>query len=251
MCGSTQGIGKACALKLAESGAHVTLVARDAKHLTEILGQMNTSCGQKHAFIAADFKDHLSVKEKIRAYARSTADIRILINNTGGAAPGQLMDATADDFLDSFSAHLLCNHHLAQALVPCMKEARYGRIINIVSTSVKAPIPGLGVSNTIRCAVAAWAKTLAGELALFGITVNNVLPGMTMTNRLEKILWERADREKIPFEKCEKSAREQIPARRFANPEEIASAVTFLASPDASYINGVSLPVDGGSTPVL
>lgn len=251
VCGSTQGIGKACAVELAALGANVTLVARNELRLKNTLAELDTTGGQIHQYLAADFNDHQLVKEKIRDYLAAGQKIHILVNNTGGSAPGEAIKATAVAFLEAFSAHLLCNHHLVQAVVPRMKEAAYGRIINIISTSVKVPIPGLGVSNTIRGAVANWAKTLAYELAPFGITVNNVLPGMTKTARLDAVIQDRADTQGISFAECEKTMKQGIPARRFAEPREIAATVAFLASPAAGFINGINLPVDGANTPAL
>jgi len=138
-----------------------------------------------------------------------------------------------------------------QAVLPGMKRAGYGRIINIISTSVKQPIPGLGVSNTIRGAVANWAKTLAGELGPFGITVNNVLPGATCTARLDALIEGKAKKAGVTVAEIGEQMKAAIPARRFAQPEELACAVAFLASPSAGYINGINLPVDGGRTSCL
>jgi 3-oxoacyl-[acyl-carrier protein] reductase len=142
--------------------------------------------------------------------------------------------------------HLLCNHVLVQAVVPGMRAEGYGRIVNIVSTSVREPIPGLGVSNTVRAATAGWAKTLSKELGPYGITVNNILPGSTRTGRLESLLASRAKAAGTAEATIEQAMTAEIPLRRFAEPAEIAAAVAFLASPAASYITGVSLPVDGG-----
>jgi 3-oxoacyl-[acyl-carrier protein] reductase len=169
-----------------------------------------------------------------------------LVNNTGGPPPGAIVEADAEAFLAAFRAHLLNNQLLAQTVLPGMKDAGYGRIVNIVSTSVREPIAGLGVSNTTRAAVAGWAKTLAGEVARFGITVNNVLPGYTKTQRLDGVI---AARTKASGKTADEVSREmigQIPAGRFGEPWEVAAAIGFLASPAGGYITGVSLPVDGG-----
>ena len=175
----------------------------------------------------------------------------ILINNTGGPKGGPIFSAEVNEFTQAFSNHLVCNQILVQNVVPGMKEAGYGRIINIISTSVKQPIDGLGVSNTIRGAVASWSKTLANELGPFGITVNNVLPGFTATDRLEDIIGNAAKRFGGSEEEASKFMKNLVPARRFAEPSEIANAVAFLASEAASYINGINLPVDGGRTKSL
>jgi len=177
--------------------------------------------------------------------------VHILVNNTGGPPAGLAVDASFEQFLQAFNNHLLCNQALVQAVVPGMRRLRYGRIINIISTSVKQPIPGLGVSNTIRAAVANWAKTLATELGPDGITVNNVLPGMTETERLRSLIATRAAQSNRTEADVSQSMKDEIPLRRFAVPAEIAAAVAFLASPAASYINGINLPVDGGRTQSL
>ena len=174
--------------------------------------------------------------------------VHILINNTGGPAPGPAHLAKAEEFLLAFQAHLINNHQLMQLCLPGMKQAGYGRIINIISTSVKIPLPNLGVSNTIRGAVGNWAKTLANELAAFGITVNNVLPGATATERLTGIIKNKANKFNISEEDAREEMKAEIPAKRFAQPEEIAYAAAFLASPAAAYINGINVPVDGGRT---
>src|SRR5690554_2776015 len=247
VCGSTAGIGRATAILLAKLGASVTLFARDEEKLKETLIELPHEKGQKHNYYVADFTNPEQVKEKANM-AASNKTIHILINNTGGPKGGPIFSAEPEEFEKAFSMHLICNQLLVQAAVPGMKEADYGRIINIISTSVKQPIDSLGVSNTIRGAVASWSKTLANELGQFGITVNNVLPGFTATERLKDVIENTAKR----LNKTEKEASEQmrssVPARRFAQPGEVAHAVAFLASETASYINGVNLPVDGGRT---
>jgi 3-oxoacyl-[acyl-carrier protein] reductase len=251
VCGSTQGIGRACAVALATLGAHVTLMARNEGKLKETRSQLDSSRGQQHGYIVADFSDPVKLKERISEFVSRNPLVHILVNNTGGPKGGMIMDAETDEFLKAFSAHVVCNQVLVQALVPGMKKEGYGRIINIVSTSVRQPIPDLGVSNTIRASVAGWAKTLAGEVAQFGITVNNVLPGSTNTARIQSLIESRAKRSGTTVDHIKRQMVDEIPARRFAEPEEIASAVAFLASPAAAYINGVSLPVDGGRTTCL
>lgn len=247
VCGSTQGIGKASAIELALLGAHVTLVARDEEKLKSIVQELQVYSGQLHDYLVADFGFPETLKEKIDAYA-SLNTVHILVNNTGGPAAGPAIDAPPEDFIKAFSSHLLCNQVLTQALVPGMKAAGYGRIINIISTSVKIPIKGLGVSNTIRGAVASWAKTLSVELGPYGITVNNVLPGATMTGRMESLLSGKAQRTGKSVEELQQEMIAEIPAGRIADAHEVAAAVAFLASPAAGYINGINIPVDGGRT---
>ncbi len=248
VCGSTQGLGKASAIELAKLGASVILVARNEQALKKTELELDVSAGQRHGYIVADFSDVNQVKERVNDYVKKNPPIHILVNNTGGPKGGPIVDADLQEFINAFSSHLLCNHVLAQAVIPGMKAERYGRIINIISTSVKQPIAGLGVSNTIRGAVASWAKTLADELAPYGITVNNVLPGMTKTARLDSLIKSKSEKIGKSVDEITKAMIAEIPAGRFAQPEEFAAAVAFLATPAASYINGISLPVDGGRT---
>ncbi|SFE49845.1 SDR family oxidoreductase [Thermoflexibacter ruber] len=251
VAGSTQGIGKAIAVELANLGASVTLLARNEEALKKVLAELNISQNQKHDYLVADFANSEDLKTKIYQYASQKEAVHILINNTGGPPAGNIFEADVQQFLNGFSAHIICNQHLSQALVPLMKKEGYGRIINIISTSVKVPIAGLGVSNTIRGAVANWAKTLATELAPFGITVNNILPGYTKTARLDSLMATRAKGAGISAEEYSEKLKATIPVRRFGEAEEIAYAAAFLASPSAAFITGINLPVDGGNTPCL
>lgn len=250
VCGSTQGIGKAIAVELALLGANVTLAARDESKLKNVAAGLDSSNGQKHNYLVVDFTKPDELKRKVEEHAKSTP-VHILVNNTGGPAGGPILDAKTEEFTQAFSNHLLCNHILVQAVVPGMKKEKYGRIINIISTSVKQPIKGLGVSNTIRAAVGNWSKTLAGELGPFGITVNNVLPGATNTERLNTLLDARAKKAGVSTKEEAQEWLKEIPAGRFADASEIAAAAAFLASPAASYVNGINVPVDGGRTGCL
>jgi 3-oxoacyl-[acyl-carrier protein] reductase len=250
VCGSTAGIGKATAKLLAAQGATVTLVARNEAKLKETLIELPFEQGQKHNYFVADFSRPDQLKEKVTT-ATANNSFHILVNNTGGPKGGPIFEAAPEEFTAAFSQHLVCNQILVQALVPGMKEADYGRIINVISTSVKQPIDGLGVSNTIRGAVANWSKTLANELGPFGITVNNVLPGFTATDRLADIISNAARKMNKTEEEASAFMQSIVPARRFAQPGEIANAIAFLASEAASYINGINLPVDGGRTKSL
>ena len=245
VCGSTQGIGKASAMELAGLGASVTLVARNEQRLKEVLLALPATSNQQHSFIIADFQFPDKLKAEVTRYIGTNA-VHILVNNTGGPPGGPAIDANLQDFVSAFTAHLLCNQILVQAVVPSMKSEKYGRIINIISTSVKMPIKGLGVSNTIRGAVANWAKTLSVELGPFGITVNNVLPGASMTSRLESIIKTRAEKSSKSTNEIIQEMVNEIPAGRISTPEDVAAAVAFLATPAANYINGINLPVDGG-----
>lgn len=246
VCGSTQGLGYASAVELALMGAHVVLFARNEEKLKEAVATLDKSKGQMHSYLVADFSNTEEVKKVINDYVNAGQRAEILVNNTGGPASGQIINETADSFLDTFNAHLINNHHLVQALEPGMKTAKWGRIINIISTSVKAPLPNLGVSNTIRAAVASWAKTLASELAPHGITVNNVLPGFTATVRADYIIQKRVKDSGKSEEAVMAELMKEIPVGRIGQPEEFGAAVAFLCSPAAAYINGINLPVDGG-----
>lgn len=249
VCGSTQGIGKATAIALANEGAKVTLVARNRDKLKQVLAELPDS--ENHSFIVADFTNPRDLQEKIIKFIDENHGFHILINNTGGPRSGAILSASLDEFDNAFTMHLKCNHILAQATVPFMKEVAFGRIINIISTSVKEPIPGLGVSNTIRGAVGNWSKTLSVELGAFGITVNNVLPGFTETERLAEIIKIKANIEGATIEEMTEIMKNYSPAKRFAQPEETASVITFLASEGASYVSGINFPVDGGRTKSL
>ncbi|MFN8284662.1 MAG: SDR family oxidoreductase [Chitinophagales bacterium] len=251
VCGSTQGIGKAVALELANLGASVILLARNESALQATLSELNTAFHQQHTYIVCDFSNPENLKLSIENYLQKNPTIHILVNNTGGPPAGAVSNAKTDEFLTAFNNHLICNHILAQAVLSGMKTEQYGRIINIISTSVKQPIAGLGVSNTIRAAVANWSKTLAGEVAQFGITVNNVLPGATNTIRLQTIFENKATKTGKSVNAIKQEMLEEIPAKRFAESGEIANAVAFLASPAAAYINGINVPVDGGRTSSL
>ena len=248
VCGSTQGIGKASAIELAKLGANITLVARNEVELKNVVTELDKSSGQTHDFICADFSDPASLKQKIEKQVAQKKVIHILVNNTGGPAGGPIVDAKPEEFAQTFSNHLLCNHILMQAVVEGMKREKYGRIINIISTSVKQPLKGLGVSNTVRAAVANWSKTLSIELASFGITVNNVLPGATLTMRLTTLLEAKSKKTGLSIDKLKEEMLHEIPMNRFAEANEIANAVAFLASPAAAYITGINIPVDGGRT---
>ncbi len=250
VCGSTQGIGKASAMALAEQGANVTLIARNEEKLKKVLAELPNTY-QNHNYIVADFQNPEELGEKVAICLNTVGTYHILINNTGGPPSGAILTADLESFESAFTQHLKSNHVLVQTVVPGMKESDFGRIINIISTSVKQPLDGLGVSNTIRGAVANWSKTLANELAEYGITVNNILPGATATSRLSEIISNKAEKTDKTVEEISKGMKNSIPAKRFAQPGEIANAVVFLASEAASYITGVNLPVDGGRTKSL
>lgn len=247
VCGSTQGIGLAIAEELAVLGANCILLARNEAALQDVLMKLDTSNRQLHSYAVADFNNPDQVKTTIEDIVAANT-VHILINNTGGPPAGPALTALAEEFQIAFNQHLICNHILAKAVIPGMQAAGYGRIINIISTSVKIPLKNLGVSNTIRGAVASWAKTMANELGQFNITVNNILPGFTRTQRLTSIVSNTAAKKNAAEDEVEKEMQEEVPMKRFGEAAEIANVAAFLASPAASYVNGVSIPVDGGRT---
>lgn len=251
VCGASQGIGRASAIELAQLGASVTLLARSADALEALAQQLpRIRDGQEHRWRAVDMLD-TGALQAVATDIVAQARVHILINNSGGPPAGSAHTADPAAFEAAFRQHLLAAQALVQALLPGMREASYGRIVNIISTSVKEPIPGLGVSNTVRAAVAGWAKTLAGELAADGITVNNVLPGYTRTGRLASLLASKASSSSRSEADIAHDLIETIPARRFGEPEEVAAVIAFLCTPAAAYVNGVSIAVDGGRTRAL
>ncbi len=247
VCGASEGIGRASAQALALLGATVTVLARRQNKLDEALASLDRSSGQQHRSIAVDLSDPLRLAQAAQALAASQP-VHILINNTAGPPGGPAHGADPASYLAVFQQHLIANQILLQAVLPGMRAAGWGRVVNIISTSVKEPIANLGVSNTIRGAVASWAKTLASELGGFGITVNNVLPGYTRTQRLQQILEERAGATGKSTAEIAQAMLATVPVGRFAEATEIAGVVAFLCSPQADYVNGINLPVDGGRT---
>ncbi len=250
VCGSSQGIGKAIASQLALSGASIILLARNGEKLKTVMESLSAVNGQQHQYFTADFSNTDNVKDIAEKIAASNK-VDILINNTGGPAAGKAIDANPTEFINAFNAHLINNHQLVQTFVPGMKVNQWGRIINIISTSVKVPLHNLGVSNTIRGAVGNWSKTIATELAGFGITVNNILPGATETERLSTIIQNKSAKMALEHDVVKLEMLNEIPMGRFGKPEEIAYVAAFLASPMAAYITGTNVVVDGGRTPCL
>jgi 3-oxoacyl-[acyl-carrier protein] reductase len=250
ICGGSQGIGFATAKALSALGASCILLARNEDNLIQAAGQLNMDQNQQHFYYAVDMQN-LDEVQLVANDIANNHNVSILINNSGGPAGGPIVKSSTTDFLTTFTQHLLSSHILVQTLLPQMQKNGYGRIIQIISTSVKAPLHNLGVSNTVRAAVASWAKTLANEVGSNGITVNNVLPGATDTDRLRTLLQKQSNTQNKPLAEVEKEWQSIIPAKRFAQPEEVANVVAFLASAAASYVNGTSIQVDGGRVPNL
>jgi 3-oxoacyl-[acyl-carrier protein] reductase len=250
ICGSSQGIGLAAAVELAALGANCILLARNEASLKAAIAKLPISEGQEHAYAIADF-EHLAAVQSAIDGITAQQTVHILINNSGGPKAGPISDAAVEEFQSAFQQHVINNQNLVNALLPGMRAANYGRIINIISTSIKTPLINLGVSNTIRAAVAAWSKSLANEIGPYNITVNNVLPGLTETVRLTSLINGTAQKEDKSSSLVAEQLINSIPLKRFGQASEIANVIAFLASPAAAYVHGVSIPVDGGRTPSL
>ena len=245
--GGSQGIGKAIAMELSKHGAACILLARNQYSLVAAVNELDATHGQHHQYFEVNFNEPASLKLLVENILKSTS-IDILINNSGGPSAGLIFEETPEKFETAFRQHVVCNQILTQAVVPGMKQKGWGRIINIISTSVRIPLDNLGVSNTIRAAVASWSKTMSNELAVHGITVNSLLPGFISTDRLDVVATGFAEKAQVTKAEMEDRMKNSVPAKRFGLPSEIAAVAAFLASPAASYVNGVSLPVDGGRT---
>lgn len=247
VCGATQGIGFGIAQELAKEGVSLILIARNKKKLEGCVNALVNP--EKHTFVCVDFTNPKKFQSILFKYfQKNKPAVHILINNTGGPKSGPIKNAELSEFTNAFNMHVLCNQILTTLVVPSMKKLNYGRIINIISTSVKIPIAGLGVSNTIRGAVANWAKTMANELGGFKITVNNILPGYTNTGRLNSLFEKMSTSQKKPIKEIKENIINNVPLKRLGEVNDIAHLVTFLASERASYISGVNIPVDGGRT---
>lgn len=250
VCGGSKGIGRAVAYELAELGANVTILSRSQAAMEAVVNDLPNTGEQDHSFVVADLMNTDSLND-IMAELVKNHKIHILVNNTGGPAAGTLLDAKPEALTSGFMMHVIASQIMAKHVVPTMKEEGYGRILNVISTSVKEIIPGLGVSNTIRGAMGNWSKTMATELAPFGITVNNILPGFTATSRLDAIIQNKMKAANKSEDEMVSLMKSYVPMKRFADPSEVAQVLAFLASPAASYVTGINLPVDGGRTKSL
>ena len=248
VCGASQGLGLACATELALMGANIIAASRDENKLRDAIKNLDTLKNQRHSFLVMDLSNPGEVKKTVSDFLAKDNVIHILINNAGGPPSAPIIKTDADEIEKAFRTHLISSHVLAQLIVPGMKAAGFGRIVNIVSTSVKQPINGLGISNLVRAAVANWAKTLANEISRDGITINNVLPGYTNTDRLNYLFTKQATELGINRQEIYDKMAASIPTGRLGEASEFGAAVAFLCSPAASYINGINLPVDGGRT---
>ena len=248
VCGGSQGLGLATAKELALLGAAVIIASRTEDKLIKAVEELHKTTGQHHHYIVMDLTVPEKAKANVQAWMKKNGIIHILINNSGGPAAGPIIETPAAGLEKAFLAHVVSSHLLAQLVIPGMQKERYGRIVNIVSTSVKQPINGLGISNTVRAALANWAKTMANEIGYGGITVNNVLPGYTKTDRLNYLFTKQAEKQGIDLKSVEKNIIDTIPAKRLGEPEEFGAVAAFLCTPAAAYINGVNITVDGGRT---
>ena len=248
--GGSKGIGRSIAIHLAKCGANILLISRNSINLNKVKNELAVDVGQEHDILSIDMVKTKQVSTVFKKYYNLNA-VDIIINNSGGPAGGLAHTADPEEYLLAFNQHLISAQFVTSLALPIMKKKGFGRVINIISTSVKQPIRGLGVSNTIRGAVANWSKTLSLELGKYGITVNNVLPGATKTNRLAELIKKTATKNNTTESLVIENMKKTIPVGRFADPEEIAYVVSFLCSDFANYINGINVPVDGGRTASL
>lgn len=244
--GASQGIGRACAMALASAGARVVLSGRNDEGLAKVLGELPAVTSGAHEVLLQDHADPAAMERAADALVARLGVVHVLVANTGGPAPGFLVDAQGADIEKAVRQHVGCAQGLLQAFAPGMRAAGFGRVVAITSTSVVTPLRGLGVSNVVRAAMGNWVRTMAGELGAFGITVNMVMPGSTRTGRLQAIMQGRASRAGSTVQDIERDVVARIPVGRLGLPEEIASVVAFLCAPAASFVNGAMIPVDGG-----
>ncbi|MEC7744068.1 MAG: SDR family NAD(P)-dependent oxidoreductase [Candidatus Thermoplasmatota archaeon] len=238
VCGASKGIGRAVALMLARAGARVIACARSVDDLDSLVSEMH---GQGHRYLELDLEDIDALSRKIA----NLGAVHILINNSGGPPGGPLLENTVEDFSGPFKRHLHAAHTLTRALTPGMEREGSGRIVNIISTSVREPIDNIGLSNTLRGAMASWSKSLSRELPTC-ITINNILPGFTDTGRLDSLAGSISNKSGKSVDEVKKNWMDGVPIQRLVDPLETAAAVTWLCLPSSGAIRGVSLAVDGG-----
>ncbi|MEJ5106822.1 MULTISPECIES: SDR family oxidoreductase [Chryseobacterium] len=244
--GATQGIGAGIAIELAKCGANVTIMARNEAKLKDFMASLPiVGPEQKHQYLVVDFSDFNNYKKSIREYF-NTNSIDILVNNTNGPEPGLALEKNTEDYQKAFDLLFKTVCETTLLALPYMISQKKGRIINVSSLSVKEPIGNLALSNSIRSAVVAWAKTLSNEVAQHHITVNNILTGYFDTERIQKLVNHEAEQTNASSDEIKKARENKIPMKRFGKPEEYGHLVAFLASEYASYLTGTSIPLDGG-----
>ena len=243
--GSSRGIGKAIAQQLAESGASVTLMARNEEKLKTIIAKLPVSEGQKHNYLLIDFNEFDDYKKTISRFFE-THEIDILVNNTQGPKAGGVMDIEVSDYQEAFDLLFKSIVFTTQLALPQMIKNKWGRIINVASISVKEPLSYLALSNSIRAAMVTWAKTLATDIAQHQITVNSILTGYFDTERIKDLNTTKALQLGISTDEVRHNMEQQVPMKRIGDPKEYAFLVAFLASEQASYITGTQIPIDGG-----
>ena len=243
--GSTDGIGKAIATRLAASGASVCIMARNKSKLEKVVNELDTSRNQKHKFLEVDFSNYNLFSNSIK-YFFKTNHIDILVNNTQGPEGGSALEKSIDDYQSAFDLLFKCAVKTSLLALTNMRDKKWGRIINVASISVKEPLNYLVLSNSLRSALVTWSKTLSVDIAKFNITINNVLTGYFNTERLKQLNSKKAEKLGINISKIEDKIKDTIPMKRFGNPEEYANLVCFLASEKSDYITGINIPIDGG-----
>ena len=249
VCASSQGLGKAAALDLAEEGVNLAICSRDQDKINKVKEEIHQKINSEIKVIA--LKVDLDSPDEIQAFYKQVENdlgsVDILVNNNGGPPPSTFEQLSDDDWLKAFNSTMMSCLRLSKLVIPNMKKNAWGRIINISSVSVKTPVNGLFLSNSLRMGVLGWAKALSDELAPHGVTVNTVCPGYTRTERVEAILETQSNSSGLKKEEIEKSIAENIPMKRVGEAEDLAGLITFLASEKADYMTGLAIQVDGGS----
>ena len=249
VCASSQGLGKAAALDLAEEGVNLAICSRDQDKINKVKEEIHQKINSEIKVIALQVD--LDSPDEIQAFYKQVENdlgsVDILVNNNGGPPPSTFEQLSDDDWQKAFNSTMMSCLRLSKLVIPNMKKNGWGRIINISSVSVKTPVNGLFLSNSLRMGVLGWAKALSDELAPHGVTVNTVCPGYTKTERVEAILETQSNSSGLKKEEIEKSIAENIPMKRVGEAEDLAGLITFLASEKADYMTGLAIQVDGGS----
>ena len=249
VCASSQGLGKAAALDLAEEGVNLAICSRDQDKINKVKEEIHQKINSEIKVIALQVD--LDSPDDIQAFYKQVENdlgtVDILVNNNGGPPPSTFEQLSDDDWQKAFNSTMMSCLRLSKLVIPNMKKNAWGRIINISSVSVKTPVNGLFLSNSLRMGVLGWAKALSDELAPHGVTVNTVCPGYTRTERVEAILETQSNSSGLKKEEIEKSIAENIPMKRVGEAKDLAGLITFLASEKADYMTGLAIQVDGGS----